>query len=255
MTLDVLNSEMILLTSIKYYKNNNIVSRSSGEFRRERRRKGSRKDDLSNPTIDFVKPILEVSPVYDETANLKSFCREVITRISDSLSKDQFKRVAMYQQIWYLVSKYQITVENPSDDIVVIVDALCKNHESLVDQTNLIDVDRSPEVNIFDDMNDLPFLYGFENVNTETILEMRKTTELPLKSPELPLKSLQGSAETKSLEPLKTSDNVLEFQQTHSLPTIRKLGRSTTIKELSLFLFTNSDFLISKSLQPNVNGP
>ena len=180
-----------------------------------------------------MKPTLEVSPVYDETANLKSFCREVISRISDSLSKDQFKRVAMYQQIWYLVSKYQITVENPSDDIVVIVDALCKNHDSLVDQTNLIDVDRSPEVNIFDDMNDLPFLYGFENVNTETVLEMRKTTELPLKSPELPLeslelplKSLQGSAETKSLEPLKTSDDVLEFQQTHTLPTIRKLGRS-----------------------------
>ena len=217
---------MILKTSIKYYKNNNIVSRSSGEFRRERRRKGSSKDDLLTPKLDFVKPILEVSPVYDETANLKSFCREVISRISDSLSKDQFKRVAMYQQIWYLVSKYQITVENPSDDIVVIVDALCKNHESLVDQTNLIDVDRSPEVNIFDDMNDLPFLYGFENVNTETILEMRTTTELPSKSPELLLKSLQGSAETKSLEPLKTSDDVLEFQQTHSLPTIRKLGRS-----------------------------
>ena len=195
-----------------------------------------------------MKPTLEVSPVYDETANLKSFCREVISRISDSLSKDQFKRVAMYQQIWYLVSKYQITVENPSDDIVVIVDALCKNHDSLVDQTNLIDVDRSPEVNIFDDMNDLPFLYGFENVNTETVLEMRKTTELPLKSPELPLeslelplKSLQGSAETKSLEPRRTSDDVLEIQQTHSLPTIRKLGRSRfsrfsrTIKELSLF--------------------
>jgi hypothetical protein len=39
----------------------------------------------------------------------------------------------MYQQIWYLVAKYEVPISDPADDIVVVVDRLCRDDETLAE--------------------------------------------------------------------------------------------------------------------------
>ena len=56
----------------------------------------------------------------------KRFCRQVIKTLADNLKQDMFKKVSMYQEIWYLISKYNIPLTDHSSDIVILIDKLCK---------------------------------------------------------------------------------------------------------------------------------
>ena len=51
----------------------------------------------------------------------------MIRSITDSVTGDNFHKVTMYQDIWYLVSKYNIPVEDHSVDIVILIDELCNS--------------------------------------------------------------------------------------------------------------------------------
>ncbi len=74
-------------------------------------------------------------PVYAGAAdNLRRFCRAVIGQIASHVAggeKDQLGKVALYQEIWYLVAKYEVPIADPSDDVVVVVDKLCRDDDSL----------------------------------------------------------------------------------------------------------------------------
>jgi hypothetical protein len=56
---------------------------------------------------------------------MAEFCDKVIRTITDSVNAENFQKVTMYQDIWYLVSKYNVPVEDHSVDIVVLIDELC----------------------------------------------------------------------------------------------------------------------------------
>ncbi len=45
--------------------------------------------------------------------------------------EEQLGKVALYQEIWYLVAKYEVPIADPSDDVVVVVDKLCRDDDSL----------------------------------------------------------------------------------------------------------------------------
>ena len=71
------------------------------------------------------------APVYPTSPpnKLDEFCDKVIRSITDSVTGDNFHKVAMYQDIWYLVSKYNIPVEDHSIDIVILIDELCNGDD------------------------------------------------------------------------------------------------------------------------------
>ena len=75
----------------------------------------------SFPQNPSPAPVYPTSPPY----KLKEFCDKVIRSITDSVTGDNFHKVTMYQDIWYLVSKYNIPVEDHSVDIVILIDELC----------------------------------------------------------------------------------------------------------------------------------
>ena len=59
--------------------------------------------------------------------------------MADNLDHDRFRKVSMYQEIWYLISKYNIPVNDHETDIVILIDKLCKeDDDNMVDDT-LID--------------------------------------------------------------------------------------------------------------------
>ncbi len=74
-------------------------------------------------------------PVYAGAAdNLRRFCRAVIGQIASHVAggeEEQLGKVALYQEIWYLVAKYEVPIADPSDDVVVVVDKLCRDDDSL----------------------------------------------------------------------------------------------------------------------------
>ena len=74
-------------------------------------------------------------PVYAGPAdNLRRFCRAVIGQIASHVAggeEEQLGKVALYQEIWYLVAKYEVPIADPSDDVVVVVDKLCRDDDSL----------------------------------------------------------------------------------------------------------------------------
>ncbi len=74
-------------------------------------------------------------PVYAGPAdNLRRFCRAVIGQIASHVAggeEEQLGKLALYQEIWYLVAKYEVPIADPSDDVVVVVDKLCRDDDSL----------------------------------------------------------------------------------------------------------------------------
>ena len=75
-------------------------------------------------------------PVYTGAENLRRFCRDVISRMSEHMQQTQLEKVALYQQIWYLVAKYEVPISDPADDIVVVVDKLCRDDDTLMETLN-----------------------------------------------------------------------------------------------------------------------
>ena len=61
----------------------------------------------------------------------KKFCRLVIRTIAANADGDNFLKVSMYQEIYYLISKYNIPVQDPATDIVFIIDKLCRKDGSM----------------------------------------------------------------------------------------------------------------------------
>jgi len=104
------------------------------------------------------------SPSYDNSPDFKSFCRQVIRTIAENVQELNFQKVTMYQEIWYLISKYNIPVKDHDVDIVILIDDLCKDDENL---TKEIGMDNSIEVDEKDDASpsfkkkDFPFLDNF----------------------------------------------------------------------------------------------
>ena len=72
------------------------------------------------------------------SSGLKSFCKQVIRTISESAG-GPFEKVGLYQEIWYLVSKYEVPVGDYDTDIVVLVDQLCRDDASLAENTVVVD--------------------------------------------------------------------------------------------------------------------
>jgi hypothetical protein len=74
-------------------------------------------------------------PVYAGPAdNLRRFCRAVIGQIASHVAggeEEQLAKMALYQEIWYLVAKYEVPIADPSDDVVFVVDKLCRDDDSL----------------------------------------------------------------------------------------------------------------------------
>ena len=54
----------------------------------------------------------------------------MIRTIAANANGDNFLKVSMYQEIYYLISKYHIPVQDPATDIVFIIDKLCRNDGS-----------------------------------------------------------------------------------------------------------------------------
>jgi hypothetical protein len=85
----------------------------------------------SSPVVASSSP----QPVYAGPAdNLRRFCRAVIGQIASHVAggeEEQLGKVALYQEIWYLVAKYEVPIADPSDDVVVVVDKLCRDDDSL----------------------------------------------------------------------------------------------------------------------------
>ena len=80
----------------------------------------------------------------------KKFCRQVIRTIAANADGDNFRKVSMYQEIYYLISKYNIPVQDPATDIVFIIDKLCRNDGSLKRKVPHIDnTIEDPETNSF----------------------------------------------------------------------------------------------------------
>ena len=79
-----------------------------------------------NPLTASASP---TSPPY----RLKEFCDKVVRSITDSVTGDNFHKVTMYQDIWYLVSKYNIPIEDHSVDIVILIDELCNGADAEVE--------------------------------------------------------------------------------------------------------------------------
>ena len=50
--------------------------------------------------------------------------------MATSLEQDHFKQVSMYQDIWYLISKYNIPVPDHDTDIVLIINNLCQDNHN-----------------------------------------------------------------------------------------------------------------------------
>ena len=68
--------------------------------------------------------------------SLHRFCRAVIGQIASHVAQQELGKVALYQQIWYLVAKYGVPIADPADDIVVVVDRLCHDDETLMESFN-----------------------------------------------------------------------------------------------------------------------
>jgi hypothetical protein len=85
----------------------------------------------SSPPVASSSP----QPVYAGPAdNLRRFCRAVIGQIASHVAggeEEQLAKVALYQEIWNLVAKYEVPIADPSDDVVVVVDKLCRDDDSL----------------------------------------------------------------------------------------------------------------------------
>jgi hypothetical protein len=76
-------------------------------------------------------------PVYTGAENLHKFCRAVIGQISEHhVGRDRLGKAALHQQLWFLVAKYEVPIADPADDIVVVVDKLCRDDDSLAESLN-----------------------------------------------------------------------------------------------------------------------
>ena len=73
-------------------------------------------------------------PIYNKAPDFKRFCRQVIKTIADNVQEPTFQKVRMYQEIWYLISKYNIPVDDHDVDIVILIDDLCKDDENLTEE-------------------------------------------------------------------------------------------------------------------------
>ena len=85
----------------------------------------------------------------------------------------------MYQEIYYLISKYNIPVQDPATDIVFIIDKLCKNDGSMKRKVPHID-------NTIEDPETKSFVY---HSNTEEVGEGELSSEYSsvAKFPQFPL--------------------------------------------------------------------
>ena len=70
------------------------------------------------------------------------FCRQISETMSEQLSSS-VRTVSLYQEIWYLVNKYSIPVTDHDQDIVILIDNICrgvtKKPEPVLD--NSIEID------------------------------------------------------------------------------------------------------------------
>ena len=87
---------------------------------------------LAGPVVTSPAPVYPVDEAKPNPTSprLKEFCDRVIRTITESLSGENFLKVTMYQDIWFLVAKYDIPVEDHSIDIVVLIDQLCNGDDS-----------------------------------------------------------------------------------------------------------------------------
>ena len=86
--------------------------------------------------------------------DLKNFCRQVLRTMANSLEQDSFNQVSMYQEIWYLVSKYNIQVPNHNTDIVIVVEQLCQDNHNQVSRyqkpfDNSVEIDTETNAFVF----------------------------------------------------------------------------------------------------------
>ena len=107
-----------------------------------------RRRTTSTTPETFTEPsqqVLQVSAVPEESpaalSQLVEFCDLVIRTITDSVSSENFQKVTMYQDIWYLISKYNIPVEDHSVDIIILIDELCNKKEDETSKSEDVDFD------------------------------------------------------------------------------------------------------------------
>ena len=103
---------------------------------------------------------------------MKNFCRQVLKTMANSLEQDSFNQVSMYQEIWYLVSKYNIQVPNHNTDIVIVVEQLCQDNHNQVSRyqkpfDNSVELDTETNAFVFHspapDEENLIYDPGFAN--------------------------------------------------------------------------------------------
>ena len=120
----------------------------------------------------------------------KKFCRQVIRTIAENAEGDNFLKVSMYQEIYYLISKYNIPVDNHQTDIVFIVDKLCKNDGSF--KRNVPHID-----NTIEDLETNSFVYhsdtsGEDAGSSSDYSSVAKFPKFPLEPPSTTARPVEG---------------------------------------------------------------
>ena len=137
-------------------------------------------------------------PIYNKAPDFKRFCRQVIKTIADNVQEPTFQKVRMYQEIWYLISKYNIPVDDHDVDIVILIDDLCKDDENLTDEVSAMDneIEADKIVVPYQSPNkkDFPFMDSFgPKSEYSSVAKFPQFLPQPSQNPQKPEKTIKAA--------------------------------------------------------------